>query len=35
MGTTFMFGVAFVVGVIVTDIAYAYLDPRVAYGDDA
>src|SRR6056297_182886 len=34
MGTTFMFGVAFVVGVIVTDIAYAYIDPRVAYGDE-
>ncbi|GAB3422960.1 ABC transporter permease [Haloparvum alkalitolerans] len=34
MGTTFMFGVAYVVGVIITDIAYAYLDPRVTYGDD-
>ncbi|QAU14394.1 ABC transporter permease [Halorubrum sp. BOL3-1] len=34
MGTTFMFGVAFVVGVIVTDIAYAYIDPRVAYGEE-
>jgi len=34
MGTTFMFGVAFVVGVIITDIAYAYIDPRVAYGDE-
>ena len=35
MGTTFMFGVAFVVGVIITDIAYAYIDPRVAYGDES
>jgi len=34
MGTTFMFGVAFVVGVIITDVAYAYIDPRVAYGDE-
>ncbi|WP_281176504.1 ABC transporter permease [Haloparvum sedimenti] len=34
MGTTFMFGVAYVVGVIITDIAYAYLDPRVTYGDE-
>ncbi len=34
MGTTLMFGVAYVVGVIITDIAYAYLDPRVTYGDE-
>lgn len=34
MGTTFMFGVAFVVGVIITDIAYAYIDPRVTYGEE-
>lgn len=34
MGTTFMFGVAYVVGVIITDVAYAYLDPRVTYGDE-
>jgi len=33
MGTTFMFGLAYVVGVIITDIAYAYIDPRVTYGD--
>lgn len=33
MGTTFMFGVAFVIGVIITDIAYAYIDPRVTYGE--
>jgi len=33
MGTTFMFGVAYVVGVIITDIAYAYIDPRVTYGE--
>ncbi|MEF8757348.1 MAG: ABC transporter permease [Halobacteriales archaeon] len=34
MGTTFMFGVAFIVGVIITDIAYAYIDPRVTYGEE-
>lgn len=34
MGTTLMFGVAYVVGVVITDIAYAYLDPRVTYGDE-
>ena len=34
MGTTFMFGFAFVIGVIITDIAYAYIDPRVTYGDE-
>ncbi|WP_101294282.1 ABC transporter permease [Halegenticoccus soli] len=33
MGTTLMFGVVFVVGVIVTDLSYAYVDPRVSYDD--
>jgi len=33
MGTTFFFGVVFVVGVIITDISYAYIDPRVSYGE--
>ena len=31
MGTTLMFGVVFVVGVIVVDLLYAYIDPRVSY----
>lgn len=31
MGTTLFFGLMFVVGVILTDISYAYLDPRVSY----
>lgn len=34
MGTTLVFGVVFVVGVILTDISYAYIDPRVSYGGD-
>ncbi|MFC3957863.1 ABC transporter permease [Halovivax cerinus] len=33
LGTTMLLGTAFVLGVIVTDIAYAYVDPRVSYGD--
>lgn len=33
MGTTIMFGVVFVVGVIVTDLSYAYVDPRVSYDE--
>jgi peptide/nickel transport system permease protein len=33
MGTTIVFGVVFVIGVILTDISYAYIDPRVSYGD--
>lgn len=33
MGTTIVFGVVFIVGVIVTDISYAYVDPRVTYGE--
>jgi peptide/nickel transport system permease protein len=31
MGTTLMFGVVFVVGVIVVDLLYAYIDPRVSF----
>ncbi|KTG09088.1 ABC transporter permease [Haloprofundus marisrubri] len=31
MGTTLMFGVVFVVGVIITDLSYAYVDPRVSF----
>lgn len=31
MGTTLMFGVVFVVGVIIVDLLYAYIDPRVSY----
>jgi len=34
MGTTLFFGVTFVVGVILTDISYAYIDPRVSYGEE-
>lgn len=34
MGTTLFFGVIFVVGVIITDISYAYVDPRVSYGEE-
>jgi peptide/nickel transport system permease protein len=33
MGTTIVFGLVFVIGVIVTDISYAYVDPRVSYGE--
>ncbi|MBV0900475.1 ABC transporter permease [Haloarcula salina] len=33
MGTTLVFAFVFVVGVILTDISYAYVDPRVSYGD--
>ena len=33
MGTTLLFGVVFVVGVIITDLSYAYVDPRVSYDD--
>ncbi len=32
MGTTLVFSLFFVVGVILTDITYAYVDPRVSYG---
>jgi peptide/nickel transport system permease protein len=31
MGTTLVFGLVFVVGVIVTDLSYAYVDPRVSF----
>lgn len=35
MGTTLFFGFIFIVGVVVTDFAYAYLDPRVSYGENS
>lgn len=33
MGVTIVFATIFLIGVIVTDISYAYVDPRVSYGD--
>ncbi|MWV41752.1 ABC transporter permease [Natrialba sp. INN-245] len=33
MGITVVIGTMFVIGVIITDISYAYIDPRVTYGD--
>ena len=33
MGTTIVFGLTYLIGVIITDISYAYIDPRVTYGD--
>jgi peptide/nickel transport system permease protein len=33
MGTTIFFGVTFVVGVILTDLSYAFIDPRVTYDE--
>ncbi len=33
MGTTIFFGLTFVVGVVLTDISYAYIDPRVTYDE--
>jgi peptide/nickel transport system permease protein len=33
MGTTIVYGAIFLVGVILTDLSYAYLDPRVSYGE--
>ncbi|QSX00566.1 ABC transporter permease [Haloterrigena alkaliphila] len=33
MGITMMLGALFVIGVIITDISYAYVDPRVTYGE--
>ena len=33
MGTTLVFGLVFVIGVIITDLSYAYIDPRVSYDD--
>lgn len=34
MGTTIVFGATYVVGVIITDVLYAYFDPRVTYGGE-
>jgi len=33
MGTTLFFGFMFVIGVIATDLSYAYIDPRVTYDE--
>ena len=33
VGTTLVFGVVFVVGVILTDLSYAYVDPRVTFDE--
>ncbi|MFP8956560.1 ABC transporter permease [Natrialbaceae archaeon A-CW3] len=33
MGVTIVLATIFVIGVIITDISYAYIDPRVSYGD--
>lgn len=33
MGTTIVFGITYLIGVIITDISYAYIDPRVKFGD--
>lgn len=33
MGTTLVFGFVFVVGVIITDLSYAWVDPRVSYDE--
>ncbi|WP_247003578.1 ABC transporter permease [Halosolutus gelatinilyticus] len=33
MGITMVLGFIFVVGVVITDISYAYIDPRVTYGE--
>jgi len=35
LGTTVVFGTAFVLGTILTDVAYAWLDPRITYGEGA
>ena len=34
VGTTLVFGVVFVVGVILTDLSYAYVDPRVTFDSE-
>ena len=34
MGITIVLGTIFVIGVIITDISYAYVDPRVTYGEE-
>lgn len=33
MGTTLVFGLVFVIGVILTDLSYAYVDPRVSFDE--
>jgi peptide/nickel transport system permease protein len=33
MGTTIFFGLTFIVGVVLTDLSYAYIDPRVTYDE--
>ncbi|WP_121744194.1 ABC transporter permease [Natronorubrum halophilum] len=33
MGITMVLGFMFVIGVVITDISYAYIDPRVTYGE--
>lgn len=33
LGTTLVFGSVFVVGTVLTDLAYAWIDPRIAYGE--
>lgn len=33
LGTTLVFGLVFVLGTILTDLTYAWLDPRVSYGE--
>ncbi|WP_266082228.1 ABC transporter permease [Haladaptatus caseinilyticus] len=33
MGTTIFFGLTFVIGVVLTDLSYAYIDPRVTYDE--
>ncbi|GAA0206897.1 ABC transporter permease [Halobaculum roseum] len=33
-GTTLVFGFVFVVGVIITDLSYAYIDPRVTFDEN-
>ena len=35
LGTTVIIGFVFVIGVIITDISYAYIDPRVSYGEES
>lgn len=34
MGVTVVLATVFLIGVIITDISYAYIDPRVSYGED-
>ncbi|MFA1611069.1 ABC transporter permease [Halobellus rubicundus] len=34
LGTTLFYASLFVVGVLITDVLYAYLDPRISYGDE-